>query len=169
MWLRRATAADQAAITALIRAARLNPFNLDWQRFVVAVDNGRVVGTGQVKRHSDGARELASIAVAPDRQGQGIGGAIVTTLIALEPPPLYLYCAEYNESYYLRFGFRPLAKAEMPRSLRQIHIFANTWLGLFNAVTGQRRRLVVMGRGLPGTEVFTAAPKSTILACNHDR
>lgn len=149
VWLRRATAFDQSEIAALIRTAQLNPFSLDWRRFVVADDGGRVVGTGQVKLHGDGAREMASIAVASDRQGRGIGGAIVTTLIALEPLPLYLYCAEYNESYYLRFGFRPLAPAAMPRSLWRIHRFANTLLGALNAVTGQRRRLVVMARGLP--------------------
>ena len=146
--LRRATAADQPQITALIRTARLNPLSLDWRRFLVADEGGRVVGAGQVKPHSDGARELASIAVAPDRQGLGIGGAIVATIIALEPPPLYLYCAEYNERYYLRFGFRALTLAEMPRSLRRIHIFANTLLDSLNFVTGQQRRLVVMGRGL---------------------
>jgi N-acetylglutamate synthase-like GNAT family acetyltransferase len=146
LFLRRATAFDQAAIAALIRAARLNPLSLDWRRFVVADEGGRIVGAGQVKPHGDGARELASIAVAPDRQGRGIGAAIVATIIALEPPPLYLYCAEYNERYYLRFGFRALTPAEMPRSLRRIHAFANTLLGALNAVTGQRRRLVVMGR-----------------------
>lgn len=149
VFLRRATAADQAAIAALIRAARLNPLSLDWRRFVVADEGGQVVGAGQVKLHGDGARELASIAVAPHRQGAGIGSAIVATIIALEPPPLYLYCAEYNEGYYVRFGFRALASAAMPRSLRRIHAFANTLLGALNAVTGQQRRLVVMGRGLP--------------------
>lgn len=149
VWLRQATAADQAAITALIRAARLNPLSLDWQRFVVADEGGQVVGAGQVKLHGDGTREMASIAVAPDRQGAGIGSAIVATIIALEPSPLYLYCAEYNEGYYVRFGFRALAPAEMPRSLRRIHVFANTLLGALNIVTGQQRRLVVMGRGLP--------------------
>lgn len=148
VFLRRATAGDQAAIAALIRAARLNLFNLNWRRFVVADEGGRVVGAGQVKLHGDGTRELASIAVALDRQRRGIGGAIVATIIALEPPPLYLYCAEYNERYYLRFGFRPLTPAAMPHSLRRIHVFANTLLGAFNAVTGQQRRLVVMGRGL---------------------
>lgn len=148
-FLRRATAADQAQITALIRAARLNPLSLDWRRFVVADEGGRVVGAGQVKPHGDGAREVASIAVAPDRQGAGIGSAIVAALIALEPPPLYLYCAEYNEGYYLRFGFRALTPAEMPRSLRRIHRFSHALLGVLNAVTGQQRRLVVMGRGLP--------------------
>lgn len=149
IFLRRANVLDQREISALIRAARLNPFNLDWRRFVVADEGGRVVGAGQVKLHGDGAREMASIAVAPDRQGRGIGGAIVATIIALEPPPLYLYCAEYNEGYYVRFGFRALASAAMPRSLRRIHAFANTLLGALNAVTGQQRRLVVMRRGLP--------------------
>jgi N-acetylglutamate synthase-like GNAT family acetyltransferase len=146
--LRRATAADQPQITALIRAARLNPLSLDWRRFLVADEGGRIVGAGQVKPHGDGAREMASIAVTPDRQGVGIGGAIVATIISLELPPLYLYCAEYNERYYVRFGFHALTPAEMPRSLRRIHTFANTLMGVINAVTGQQRRLVVMGRGL---------------------
>lgn len=149
VWLRRATAADQAAITALVRAARLNPFNLDWRRFVVAEEGGQVVGAGQVKPHKDGAREVASIVVAPEWQGRGIGGAVVETLIALEPPPLYLYCAEYNEGYYRRFGFRALTEAEMPGSLRKIHRVSNALLDAFNAVTGQHRRLVVMGHGQP--------------------
>lgn len=149
VFLRRATAADQAAIAALIRVARLNPLSLDWRRFVVADEGGRVVGAGQVKTHGDGARELASIAVAPDRQGVGIGSAIVTTILSLERAPLYLYCAEYNESYYLRFGFHALPRAAMPRSLRRIHTFANTLLNVLNLLTRQQRRLVVMGRGLP--------------------
>lgn len=149
VFLRRATAADQGAISALIRGARLNPLSLDWRRFVVADEGGRVVGAGQVKMHGDGAREMASIAVAPDRQGVGIGSAIVATILSVERAPLYLYCAEYNERYYLRFGFCPLAPAAMPRSLRRIHTFVNTLLGALNLVTGQRRRLVVMGRGLP--------------------
>jgi N-acetylglutamate synthase-like GNAT family acetyltransferase len=142
--LRRATAADQPAITALIRQAGLNPLGLDWRRFIVADADGRVVGTGQVKLHGDGVRELASIAVAPDRQGAGIGGAIVTTIISLTPTPLYLYCADHNERYYLSFGFRPLARAEMPRSLRSISWIGNTLLHMIALVTGEPRRLVVM-------------------------
>ena len=36
--LRPATAADFPAIRALIRRVRINPYGLDWRRFLVAVD-----------------------------------------------------------------------------------------------------------------------------------
>ena len=47
-----------------------------WPNFVVAEDGGTIVGIGQVKTHGDGSRELASIAVIPARQSQGIGGRL---------------------------------------------------------------------------------------------
>lgn len=148
IYLRRATAADQPQINALIRTVGINPMGLKWPRFVVADEGGRIVGAGQVKQHGDGARELASIAVAPDRQGMGIGRAIVATFVSLEPAPFYLYCADHNERYYVQFGFRALVPEEMPRSLRRIHRISNAILPVVAALTGQRRRLVVMGRGL---------------------
>ena len=145
IYLRRATAADQPAIVALIRTAGINPMGLDWRRFIVADQAGRVVGAGQVKTHGDGAREMASIAVTPDRQGEGIGRAIVATLVSMQPAPLYLYCADHNEGYYWQFGFRTLYPVEMPRSLRRIHRIGNALLHVVSAVTGRKRRLVVMG------------------------
>lgn len=148
IYLRRAMAADQGQIDALIRTVGINPMGLKWPRFIVADERGRIVGAGQVKTHGDGARELASIAVAPDRQGMGIGRAIVATFVALEPEPLYLYCADHNEGYYLQFGFRALAPGEMPQSLRRIHRLGNSVLRFVSAVSGQQRRLVVMGRGV---------------------
>ena len=67
--IRPATQADQPAITAMVRAAGINPLSLHWPRFRVAEDAGRVVGVAQIKIHGDASRELASLAVAPDRQG----------------------------------------------------------------------------------------------------
>ena len=157
---------------ALIRTVGINPMGLKWQRFIVADERGRVVGAGQVKTHGDGARELASIAVAPDRQGMGIGRAIVATFVALEPDPLYLYCADHNEGYYLQFGFRALAPGEMPRSLRRIHRLGNGVLRLVSAVSGQpppagghgaRARSSVARR----SAVSHAAHRSAILPDNH--
>jgi N-acetylglutamate synthase-like GNAT family acetyltransferase len=116
--IRPATAADASAIRTIIRAARLNPFGLDWQRFVVAEAGGRVIGTGQVKAHSDGSREMSSIAVIPARQGQGIASAIITALLARETGTLYLMCWSNLESYYVAFGFRRIEWPEFPQSLR---------------------------------------------------
>jgi N-acetylglutamate synthase-like GNAT family acetyltransferase len=72
--IRRARAADQADITTLVREARLNPRGLHWSRFLVADDDGRIVGVAQLRLHSDGARELASLVVKPEYRGQGFGG-----------------------------------------------------------------------------------------------
>ena len=60
MIIRPATEHDDAAIKAVIRAARINPNDLEWQRFLVVEDAGRIVGTGQIKPHADGTRELSS-------------------------------------------------------------------------------------------------------------
>ncbi len=133
--IRKATAADAQAIRQLIWRVRINPMSLDWRRFLVAVDEtGRVIGTGQVKPHGDGTRELASIAVQPERQGQGIGKAIIERLLAENAPPLYLTCEAQIEPYYLRFGFRALHAAELPPYFRRIYRLATflnrVWPGM---------------------------------------
>ena len=123
--IRPATQADQPAITAMVRAAGINPLSLHWPRFRVAEDAGRVVGVAQIKLHGDGSRELASLAVAPDRQGLGIGGALIQHLLAQPEgqPPLYLMCAHPLESYYIRFGFRRVERAEMPPYFRRMTVW----------------------------------------------
>jgi N-acetylglutamate synthase-like GNAT family acetyltransferase len=151
VYLRAASAEDEAAIRRIIRAARLNPFGLHWPRFVVAAAvtpyaAEQIVATGQVKILGDGTRELASLAVIPALQQGGIGQAIVWTLIDRTQGALYLRCASHNEGYYERFGFRTLAPPEMPRSLRRVYAAANLVTGPLNALTGSGERLVVMGR-----------------------
>lgn len=119
--LHKATAADAAAIRKLIYKVRINPTNLDWQRFIVARDDsGRMLGCGQIKPHKDGTFELASIAVQPAFQDQGIGRAIILELLASSPRPLYLTCRGPLEAYYQKFGFRPVRDDEVPPSFRRI-------------------------------------------------
>jgi amino-acid N-acetyltransferase len=119
--IRRAAAADQWAIRALVWRARINPLGLSWPRFLVAEAGGAVVATGQIRRHGDGSRELASIAVAPARQGEGIAGAMIRALQREAGPPLYLTCAGRLGGFYPRFGFRALAPDEMPPELGRRH------------------------------------------------
>ncbi|MBX0330130.1 GNAT family N-acetyltransferase [Oscillochloris sp. ZM17-4] len=138
--VRPATADDQPAIVDLVRAAKINPTGLHWPRFLVAEVDGRVVGTAQIKPHRDGSRELASLAVAPEMQGQGIGGALVGTLLRGASPPIYLTCVDRLEGYYARFGFRALDRAEMPPDLRRIHRAMN----LLMRLVSRGRRLLVM-------------------------
>lgn len=118
--IRPATLADQETIRRLIKEAGLNRMSLKWPNFVVAEDAEAIVGIGQVKTHGDGSRELASIAVIPARQGQGIGGAIIKTLLAREQGVVHLTCRRELQGYYERFGFRRLDPAEFPLYFRRM-------------------------------------------------
>jgi amino-acid N-acetyltransferase len=145
IFIRSASAGDQSTITAIVCAARINPCDLDWRRFLVAEEQGRVVGVGQVKRHGDGSRELASLAVVPERQAQGIGGALVHALLAREPGPIHLMCMDRMEPYYQRFGFRRLERTELPPSLRIVGRLASA-LAFSSSLVGKRLQPIVMRR-----------------------
>ena len=134
-------AADQRQIDALIRTVGINPMGIKWplhRRRRERPHRGRRTGQTQ---HGDGAREVASIAVALERQGMGIG-AIVATLVSLEPAPLFLFCAGYNEG--LRAVWFSCARAgEMPRLLRRIS--RQQCHPADPPATNEQHRLVVMG------------------------
>ena len=144
--IRPATEADQPAIVRMIREARLNRMSLHWPDFVVAEEAGTIVGVGQVKAHGDGSRELASIAVAPALQGQGIGRALVEALLARESGTLHLTCRRELGGYYERFGFRRLERAEYPRYFGRLIPLVNLVARLFGT------RILVMRRGGQGAE-----------------
>ena len=138
--LRDATAEDQPTIRQIVRAANINPTGLNWPRFIVAEDGGAIVGVGQVKPHRDGTRELASIAVLPARQGQGIGTAIIQDLVRRENATLYLTCRSRLQGYYERFGFRRLESRDYPPYFARMLPILNT-LGRFFRV-----QVIVMRR-----------------------
>jgi N-acetylglutamate synthase-like GNAT family acetyltransferase len=117
--IRPATVADQGDISGLIREARLNRRDLDWQRFVVADEDGTLIGCGQVRVHARGTRELASLAVKPNRQGSGIGDRLVGAILAREPGVVYLMTRRETEGYFERFGFRRIAAAQAPSDFRR--------------------------------------------------
>ncbi len=124
VYIRPATAADQLSITSIVRNAKINPMGLDWRRFRVAEDTGRVIGTGQIKPHHDGSRELASIAVIPARQREGIATALIQNLMAQELGPLHLMCQQNLTTYYARFGFSRIPFQAMPTYFRRMVLLA---------------------------------------------
>ncbi len=117
MNIRPAREEDQQTIKRMVRGANLNPFGLDWPRFLVVEDETGIVGLGQIRLHRD-ARELSSLVVRQDRRGQGIGGEIIHALLARVPGPCVLFCRPQLEGYYSRFGFRAIEVNEAPPSLR---------------------------------------------------
>jgi N-acetylglutamate synthase-like GNAT family acetyltransferase len=139
--LRPATAADQKRITAIIREAGINPMDLKWHNFMLAVDeaSGEVVGTAQIKTHRDGSRELASIATLPAYQGQGIATQLIEFWLASDAGPLYLTCRAVLGPFYERFGFRGLSEKEMPPYFRRLKKLVK----VFEVVAGEEQLLVM--------------------------
>jgi amino-acid N-acetyltransferase len=139
--LRPASAADQKPIKDLIHAVGINPTNLNWERFIIAEEGGTFVGCVQLKPHKDGVRELASLAVVPERQGQGIGGRLIQALLERERGELYLICRSNLTGYYERFGFRVVEAPGIPGSFkvqyRAGRLLAR--LALFEGVSVMRR------------------------------
>ena len=139
--IRSAAASDQATIRHLIREAGINPMGLGWTHFLVAEEAGRTVGIGQVKRHRDGSLELASLAVVPDRQGEGIGSTLVRELISRHGDQvLHLTCRDGLQGYYERFGFRRLERREFPPYFARLIPWINAVGRLY------RMRILVMRR-----------------------
>ncbi len=139
--LRPAAAKDAATIRHMISVMNLNPLALDWKRFVLAVDrDGQTIGCGQVKPHSDGSHELASIAVLPDWRGKGIARRIIERLLAEHPGTLYLTCRNELGPLYEKFGFVALDYADMPPYFKRL----SRLVRLFNRLGNQPNRLLVM-------------------------
>jgi N-acetylglutamate synthase-like GNAT family acetyltransferase len=139
--LRPATAGDCRAIKDLIHQVEINPLGLDWRRFLLAIDeDGRIIGSGQVKPHFDGTCEMASIAVVPERRGEGIARAIIERLMRENPPPLYLTCLGSMQLLYIKFGFKDVPPAQMPPYFKRLwRIFK-----LFTFISPQDDPLSVM-------------------------
>ncbi len=117
--------------------------NLRWPNFLVAEEDSATVGIGQVKRHHDGTRELASMVVVPERRGQGVGGAIIEKLIADHPGEvLHLTCRRRLGGYYEKFGFKVVDESEYSPYFRRLMPLANFFARFVND------RILVMRRGL---------------------
>lgn len=130
--LRPATAADAARIRRIISLVHINPTALDWHRFILAVDQaGSVIGCGQVKPHTGGLQELASLAVLPQWRGRGVARGIIEFLLRQHPGKLFLTCRASLEPLYLKFGFHTLEYEEMPVYYRRLSRLANVFNRLF--------------------------------------
>jgi N-acetylglutamate synthase-like GNAT family acetyltransferase len=156
--VRPAVEADQASITALVKSERLNPNDLDWRRFWVAVQGDQVVGAAQIRCHPDGSREVSSLVVARPNRNQGLASRLLDALLDGAPTDLYLITGRALAGYYQRWGFRSASIARAPRCVRR-----NYWLGqLVGLVIScmkrrKPRRLAVMHRaGQAARVAYTA-------------
>jgi amino-acid N-acetyltransferase len=115
--IRAAVEQDAARIRQMVRDEQLDPTSLDWRHFLVAEQDGQIVGIGQIKEYP-GCQELGSLVVLREYRDQGIAGQLITALESKAGRPLYLLCRERMEPYYQRFGYQTISFWQAPAVLK---------------------------------------------------
>jgi amino-acid N-acetyltransferase len=144
--VRRARPDDQPVITAMVRRARLNPAGLHWEQFVVAERDSRAVGVAQLRRHSDGAKELASLAVEPGAREHGIATQMVDALLAGETAAVYALIDRRFADHFARWDFRQVGPSELPRSVSRTYLIGRAVTTLGSLLRWQQIRIVPLLR-----------------------
>lgn len=154
--IRRATPGDQRVIRALVHSERLNPTGLKWSNFMVAADRHDIVGAIQMRRHSDGSRELGSLVVARGLRGRGLAGRMIDALLAGERGPVWMITADAIAGTFERWGFHPIDPRSAPVKVRRNYRMGNLGRIVSLLMLRRPRRLVILER-LPGGGTARAA------------
>src|SRR5215204_6035633 len=96
--IRPAAETDAPTIRKMVKDEQLDPTSLDWRHFLIAEQDGQIIGIGQIKEYP-GAHELGSLVVLPEYRSQGIASALINALEARTEFPLYLFCLKDNETF----------------------------------------------------------------------
>jgi amino-acid N-acetyltransferase len=144
--IRPARQEDQETIVSFIRQAKLNPRNLKWQNFLVAEQDGKVVGIRQVKVYEDGTREIASGFVLPEYRRQGISAQLMKALLARETGPLYTMVNEKRAPYYEQFGFQRVDVNQLPSDFRKEYKIGRIVTTLMSIFSKERIRIIPLKR-----------------------
>ena len=144
--IRRATAWDQQAIRALVHSERLNPTGLNWPHFLVAEIDGRIIGAVQMRKHSDGSRELGSLVVTKEARGHGIASRLIDAMLAEDNEPVWMIAAEPYARAYSRWGFEPIEARKAPAKVRRNHLMGSLARIVSFFKRRPMRRLVILQR-----------------------
>jgi amino-acid N-acetyltransferase len=121
--LREARPDDWAAIRALLERAGLPLAGAEdhLDGFIVALEGDRLTGTAALERHGADAL-LRSVAVAPERQGTGLGQTLVREALSrarrsgVRSVTLLTTTAG---GFFPRFGFARCTRDDVPEAVRQ--------------------------------------------------
>lgn len=144
--IRPATARERGFIRFLVLSANLYPLQLDWRRFHVAENGGRILGAGQIRVHSDGAREMASVVVARAYRRKGIGTRLVRRLLDGLQDRVFLCCREDLGPFYAGFGFQRISPESLPNSLGYLYRIEALGSLVLSVVRSTEPDLIAMAR-----------------------
>ena len=126
--VRPATLADVEAMHALqadfvaqriLLARSVEQIRAAIDRYVVAVADGAIVGTGMLKLYSAELAEVCALAVAPAWQKHGVGRRIVSALVA-DAHALGIrrvIALTLQDSFFHRLGFTTTALSRLPEKV----------------------------------------------------
>ena len=144
--IRPAVERDREAIMALVRSERMNPFDLDWRRFLVAADASRLAGTIQLRSHFDGSRELGSLVVRPDMRARGIAARLIDALMLFARGRVYMITGERFAPHYEHWQFSPIDAASAPVGVLRNYVLGRL-AGIVSRATGRTPRpLAILAR-----------------------
>jgi len=87
--------------------------------YVVIEENGRLVGCGAMHVVWNDIAEIRSLAIAPERTGQGWGKRIVEYLVEdardLELPRVFILT--YKPDFFAKLKFEPVDKKDLPHKV----------------------------------------------------
>ena len=150
--IRKASEADAEEIIALVRSERLNPNDLHWSRFIVAVSGGRIIGAVQMRRHRGGGLELGSLVVSPARRGEGIACRMIDALLASEAQAVSTITGREFADHYRPWGFVPISPWRASPLVLRNYVLGQS-IGAVHALwTGRPvKRLVILERPATAT------------------
>ena len=92
------------------------------EHFLVAEEDGHVVGCVHLDEYAPSLAELRSLAVATSMKGKGIGSALVsaTEALARERGCATLFAVSNDEAYFNRFGFFARHIPELDRERSEV-------------------------------------------------
>jgi N-acetylglutamate synthase-like GNAT family acetyltransferase len=144
--IRPARQEDQQTIISFVKQAKINPRNLHWERFLVAEQDGQIIGIRQIKVYADGTREVASGFVLPEFRRQGISARLMNELLARETGPLYTMVNEKRAPYYEQFGFRRVDLSQLPSDFLKEYRIGRIVTGLMSVFRKDKIRIIPLKR-----------------------
>lgn len=82
----------------------------DVQDFIVAEDGGTIVGCGALHALWEDLAEVRTLAVDPERTGEGVGGVMLEELLrrAAGLGVSRVFCLTFEREFFMRHGFREI-------------------------------------------------------------
>ncbi len=126
--IRPARAEDWPVLRQLLQTCGLTEVGVAAQldRVRVATWQGQIVGMALLERYAEGGL-LRSVAVDPAWQGRGVGRRLVEAMLEAarrEGLSQVFLLTETAADFFARLGFEPIARADVPPSVRQAPQFA---------------------------------------------